>query len=457
MGNTQPEVIATMAHISPPLSSEAMSILEQSLLKVPVEAMRKNVRLAARSTDKELAVIEGALKRTTSTVSGTKEDKLRAVENAIARMKQLKRKLEDVQSTQQTYVDSSKSRINYLNQLKNLASYDSRAYTSWASTRLNRQLVDYLLRRGYSETAELLALDEGSGSIGLSDVEIRLFKELKGIENALQAGSASEALGWCKDNASALKKTKSTLEFDLRFQEFIELARQGKKREAIAHCKKHLVPAAAAAAATSSPSTAATKGPITSTQRIRQSMALLAFGPDTECPPYRALYDASRWIELAATFRRAFLNLYALPPLPLLNLSLWAGLVALKLPSCFAGHAHALAHDSAAAVTATPAPTSLTTTTDEHNPNCPTCDAQLFGALARAPEVPSGHQANSIIVCRVTGKVLAGEDTLYALPNGRVYSGEACEMIAKSNDGRIVCPRTKEGFEWHQLKKVYIT
>lgn len=82
-----------MSHTSPPLSSEAMSILEQSLLKVPVEAMRKNVRVAARSSDKELTLIETALKKTRTT--GSREDKLRAVENAINRMKQLKRKVRE--------------------------------------------------------------------------------------------------------------------------------------------------------------------------------------------------------------------------------------------------------------------------------------------------------------------------------------------------------------------------
>lgn len=254
--------------------------------------------------------------------------------------------------------------------------------------------------------------------------------------------------------------TQSTLEFDLRFQEFIELARHGKKLEAIAHCRKHLVPAAASTGASGSSTLnlAGSGGPsggrvvATSSHRIRQSMALLAFGPDTECPPYRALYDSSRWTELAATFRRAFLNLYALPPLPLLNLSLWAGLAALKLPSCFSSH-----KDTIAESRSDNREPSTVITTDDHNPNCPTCDSRLFGALARAPEVPWGHHANSIIVCRVTGKVLAGEDTLYALPNGRVYSGEACELIAKQNAGKIVCPRTKQVFEWQQLKKVYIT
>lgn len=162
-------------------------------------------------------------------------------------------------------------------------------------------------------------------------------------------------------------------------------------------------------------------------------MTLLAFGQDTTCLPYKALYNSSRWNILAATFRRAYLALFALPPLPLLNLSLWAGLCAIKLPSCFS-------LDKA-----------------DHNVDCPTCDANLLGSLAKAPEVPGGLHANSAIVCKVTGKLLAGEDTAYALPNGMVYSGEACEQLAAVNNGRVRCPRTNDVYEWHQLKKVYIT
>ena len=67
-----------MAHISPPLSSEAMSILEQSLLKVPVEAMRKNVRLAAPLAPSEVRAsvdrrIDGTRRRAESFVASVLE------------------------------------------------------------------------------------------------------------------------------------------------------------------------------------------------------------------------------------------------------------------------------------------------------------------------------------------------------------------------------------------------
>lgn len=66
--------------------------------------------------------------------------------------------------------------------------------------------MDYLLRREYVKTAEMLSRDEALN--GLVDVELDLFQELRRIEQALREGSAVEALHWCKDNSATLKKSK---------------------------------------------------------------------------------------------------------------------------------------------------------------------------------------------------------------------------------------------------------
>lgn len=76
----------------------------------------------------------------------------------------------------------------------------------WAQVRLERQIVDTLLRRGFVGSAESLA--QSRNLDGLVDVEIQLFDELRSVETALSRGSAVEALAWCKDNGSTLKKAK---------------------------------------------------------------------------------------------------------------------------------------------------------------------------------------------------------------------------------------------------------
>lgn len=96
-----------------------------------------------------------------------------------------------------------------------------------------------------------------------------------------------EALAWCNENKTQLRKMKvseylvlssrdshqysqSTLEFDLRLQEYVELARARKTHEAMAYSKKYLA-----------------SWHDTHPQQIKQASALLAFPPTTACGPYK--------------------------------------------------------------------------------------------------------------------------------------------------------------------------
>jgi len=97
-----------------------------------------------------------------------------------------------------------------------------------------------------------------------------LFEAAQRIEDALNRRSCTECLQWCSDNRSTLRKLKSTLELDLRLQEFIELVRARKTNEAILYAKKHLMTFAD-----------------THLLTIQKVMALLAFSPATSCKTYQ--------------------------------------------------------------------------------------------------------------------------------------------------------------------------
>lgn len=215
-----------MANGPQSLNSDAILLLEQSLLRVPVESMRKTYRTASKGADKEMSAVETNLKKVKTASLSKREEKLKAVEASLKRLEALKAKvglslspaipspadrlrftqLQDCQSAQKNLVTSSRARIAHIQQLEDLPSTESRAYSTWSHVRLQRHLVDYLLRRGYTESAQTLARDEKLK--GLSDVDVELFKDLQRIEEALRSGSAIEALQWCKDNASTLKKDK---------------------------------------------------------------------------------------------------------------------------------------------------------------------------------------------------------------------------------------------------------
>lgn len=186
------------------------------------------------------------------------------------------------------------------------------------------------------------------------------------------------------------------MEFNLRLQEHIELARASKGLEAIRYAQKYLSPWKS-----------------TEYKRIGQAMGLLAYKSDTQCQPYKVsvkvlssffsvltgiiqkdLYDPIRWQELIDQFRADNYSLCSLTSHPLLSITLQAGLSALKTPQCYE-------HEN-------------------QNVNCPICDNQTLGSLAK--NLPLSHHDNSTIVCRISGKIMNENNPPMLLPNGRVYS-----------------------------------
>lgn len=54
-----------------------------------------------------------------------------------------------------------------------------------------------------------------------------VFLSARSVVKALESRNCTVALKWCADYRSKLRKIGSTLEFRLRIQEFVELARKG--------------------------------------------------------------------------------------------------------------------------------------------------------------------------------------------------------------------------------------
>ena len=140
----------------------------------------------------------------------------------------------------------------------------------WKKARLDRMLVEYFLRNGFYNTATTLA--NTSEIEDLTNIEV--FLVAREVEEALSRGDVSKCLSWCHDNKSKLRKMKSTLEFNVRLQEFIEMIKKDQKMEAVRHAKKFL--------STDDPEHL----PI-----VQQGMALLAFPLDTVLQPYKVVPD----------------------------------------------------------------------------------------------------------------------------------------------------------------------
>uniref|UniRef100_A0A674E0R6 E3 ubiquitin-protein transferase MAEA n=1 Tax=Salmo trutta TaxID=8032 RepID=A0A674E0R6_SALTR len=85
------------------------------------------------------------------------------------------------------------------------------------------------------------------------------------------------------------------------------------------------------------------------------------------------------------------------------------------------------------------------------NPDCPVCSKSL-NKLAQ--HLPMAHCANSRLVCKISGEVMNENNPPMMLPNGYVYGYNS--LLSIRQDDKVICPRTKEVFNFSQAEKVYI-
>jgi macrophage erythroblast attacher len=83
-----------------------------------------------------------------------------------------------------------------------MQSLDDVKYEEWSRTRLDRLLVDYLLRYGYKDSATALAQEKGIQEL----VDVDTFVQMSRIRESLQNGRVIEALAWCNENKKELRR-----------------------------------------------------------------------------------------------------------------------------------------------------------------------------------------------------------------------------------------------------------
>ncbi|CAE7092339.1 unnamed protein product [Rhizoctonia solani] len=390
--------------------------------KVPYETLRKHFRNSQKHIEREFGSIQSASAELAKPRLNDRDplETAKVLDGIITRVEGLKKRvytfvqpatchLLDIQTHHVAPTQVSlKQRLDHLSTLESAATTDQPEYIRWTETRTDRWLVDWALRNSRDETALTLAQEKGLELL----VDTELFAEIRKVEDALREQKCAVALAWCSENKAALKKMKNSLEFELRLQEYIEIVQQGKTAEAMSYLKKHLI-----SWYDSHP------------QQCKQASALLVCPPSMGMSTYKELYDPQRWSFLIRTFRHAVYALYNIPTTSLLALGLSAGLSSLKLPSCY---------DST-----------------QRNVDCPVCDTDGLGVLAK--EVPWSHHVNSVIVCRITGKIMDGDNPPLCLPNGHVYSQRALEEQAAKNNGQVTCPKTGDTFSFQQTKKIFIS
>ncbi|CAM6095227.1 unnamed protein product [Calypogeia fissa] len=376
--------------------------LEHQLVKVPYEHLKKSMRVTTRLVEKEVsAVVAGVTEAVDKEMS--KDETVQHLTSLVSRLQGLKRKLDESNKNEQGQVQRCRARLDHLSILS-LSSKDTQI--KWNSKRVERILVDYMLRSSYYDTAMKLA--ESANIQDLADIEI--FLDARKVVEALRNRDCSDALAWCADNKSKLKKAKSKFEFKLRLQEFIELVRAEKMMDAIMYARKYL-------AAWGS----------TNMKELQQAMATLAFKSNTDCASYKILFDEKQWDNLIQQFKQEFYKLYGMTLEPLLKIHLQAGLSALKTPFCY-------------------------------EDGC-TKEDPLSQATFRqlAEPLPYAKHIHSKLVCFISKELMNEDNPPLVLPNGYVYSRKSLEDMAKKNQGKVTCPRTGVVCNFTDLSKAYIS
>lgn len=227
--------------------------------------------------------------------SQTPDQALAALDAMISRMQGLKRKMENLHQEERRIHDQSKKRIQHLESLHQIPSLADVKYDQWSRVRLDRLVVDHMLRSGYTESAQQLAQEKDIEDL----VDLNVFVQCQRIAESLRCGGTKDALQWCSENKAALKKSqvccsihrparpartlthnmKYNLEFELRMQQYIEMLRTGDKEkvvEAMMHAQKYL-----------------SSYVETQSAEIHRAAGLLAFPRDTKAEPYKVKYGSS--------------------------------------------------------------------------------------------------------------------------------------------------------------------
>lgn len=416
--------------------------MEHGFLKAPWEALVRNFRAGHKPLAKDMELFSSALARLVHDASSEPSaapPSPRTIELLQTKLTGLKRKLEAVRASDEDAMNRCYARIRHLHTRASPAGdahpaegpaehmdvqrdddegdedlgkltgmQEKEVNARWEKVRLDRALVDYMLREGMYETADNLGKAQQLQPV----VDTDIFRESRVVIEALRRRDCSEGLRWCNENKRRLQKVQSKLEFRLRLQEFVEHARAGRKHDAIAYMQRYL-----------------SVGNCDQERMcdIQRFMALLVYDPTTSCQPYKDLYSERKWLELELAFKRDNYRLHGLTRESTIEIMLKAGLASLKTRKCG--------------------------TEADRKPNCPTC---VEPYLSLAQSLPRARHEHSILVCSISGDIMDENNPPLAFPNGNVYSTKALTKIAEQNDGTFIDPKTQEKAPFADMRKCFI-
>ena len=183
--------------------------VEWPLIRVPFEALKRAAKERKAVVDE---TTEAITQLQAQSADRSSEEHIESLTQLLSKLQGLKRKLADVSKAEKDEAHRCRARLEHLHQ-RGLPAKDQ--VIEWNKARLERLMVEHLLRSGYAESAGLL-VSEAHYMADLVDTHI--FVDARKVLDTLRQHDCREALAWCKDHGAKLKKIKSKLEFKLRVQ-----------------------------------------------------------------------------------------------------------------------------------------------------------------------------------------------------------------------------------------------
>jgi macrophage erythroblast attacher len=181
---------------------EAEMELEYSLVKAPHEGMNKVFRQSHKFIEKEMAQVGSNIFDLCSRPNISTNEAYTSLDKLVGKMQGLKRKMEESKKEEEGHIQRFRSRLEHIKTFYKNEDKDS--LSRWNNIRVDRIMVDYMLREGLYDSAIRLAQEANITDL----VDIDIFNSSKKVIEGLADHDAAEALQWCADNRSKLKKIK---------------------------------------------------------------------------------------------------------------------------------------------------------------------------------------------------------------------------------------------------------
>lgn len=417
--------------------------LQEGSFKIPYEALRRNFKTVQKLDEKQFKKIDELYKEFNK--ASSKKEKLAKLKQIISSLKIFDKKIQSKVKVENELVSRIQCRIDKINELKELKdlsitdgnngtnTINQDKLLNWYRDQTNLLIADYLLKNSHLiDNNPGLLLIKTLGFEKLIDSDIILVSNR--ISTSILDQKLDNLIQWIDENKSYLKKIKSNLEFETRFQEYIELIKKNEMHNAIKLFNTHL--------------SQFTK---TNFVEIKLASGLLIFAKKAQMQPknpnfakYNTLLSTTRYEYLSDLFLKIYYKMHGISEDDPLLIYLSLGISALKTRSCQCSKStKALNFESILNKKLSSGKE------DQNNLSnlCPICSLE-FNQLAS--QLPHSHNVKSYLF-----------ENPVMLPNGNIYDKEKLigysQNLTILNENEVKDPVTAEIFTLNDLTTMYPT